>query len=730
MKLRYLRARNVLSFGDEDIKLEFGPFNVIAGPNDSGKTNLFRALSLIEKAFDYGKLVLEDIIFQGESDRSLHLEVGVELDDTELELLVTLIICSEIARVQQPEDITQGIKENKHWKSILTNYGYPILSKSLRRLSFVLTKDELITSEPKIVLEITDEEGHIFMNRNGKLSETSEEGMGGHKRVSLARLIFDDFNSRFKNTEDNEINALLQNEEILAKESPSLVALLSGKLGGDPKGMVELRGWDLNQLGNSLRGEPILAKLYHHCRQRKIEQKDIYLWNFVERMYRTSFVRLQELRIVPPSLESSRTRQGSEEATILGNDLALRLFWLMNSGTRRNREKYNKIQDELKSLTGSEFDVAVRTKEVTEVSKGELGVAVQHGNVSTYSGATEFTPLGIGKKSTKRLVNEAYVQVIKDNYPITIEQTASGIYEILFLLTTIIGESGKVLLLDEPELHLHPTMQKRILNLLSEPMIQGRNQILLITHSPYLVSTKDIDATWRFTRTESDTKVHNLGRVLSELESQEQEKLAIKLSRPDIRSLLFSRGIIFVEGPSDKIVVEQIDRYLSTKNEGPHIDENEWSVIVIGGKKSLHSFMTLTRMLGVPNVAIMDYDALMHREHTIKLKGRKMKTSSIVFALWCTNNLNKWLNHEALSPETPDSEWYEPSLLEDMRSLSCEHDIFVFSTDLEGVMQSPKTDKKSKPLKALESVLELINQDNIPLEFYDMCEFLRKYTSP
>ena len=190
MKLRYLKARNVLSFGDEEVKLEFGPFNVIAGPNDSGKTNLFRALGLIEKAFDYGKLVIDDIIFQGENDRPLHLEVGVELDDTELELLVTLIICFEMARVQQPGDITQGIKENEHWKSILTNYGYPILSKSLRHLSFVLTKDELITSEPKIVFEIADETGHIFMKQNDYLFETSEEDMGGHRPVLLARHIF------------------------------------------------------------------------------------------------------------------------------------------------------------------------------------------------------------------------------------------------------------------------------------------------------------------------------------------------------------------------------------------------------------------------------------------------------------------------------------------------------------------------------------------------------------
>ena len=164
------------------------------------------------------------------------------------------------------------------------------------------------------------------------------------------------------------------------------------------------------------------------------------------------------------------------------------------------------------------------------------------------------------------------------------------------MLTTIIGESGKILLLDEPELHLHPTMQKRILDLLSESTTRSGNQILLITHSPYLIFATDIDATWRFTMTEHGTEVHNLGRVLSELESQEKEKLEVKLHNPDVRSLLFSRGVIFVEGISDKIVVEQIDRYLSMKKKGAHIDESEWPIIDIGGKDSLPSFMALSRI--------------------------------------------------------------------------------------------------------------------------------------
>ena len=129
MKLRYFRAKNILSFGDEEVKLEFSPFNVIAGPNDAGKTNLFRALGLIEQAFDYGQIRSEEILFKGENERTLHLEIGMELDDVELEFLAKLIICSEIMRMAS--EGKDRIVSDKHWRNILLNYGYQMLLKSL-----------------------------------------------------------------------------------------------------------------------------------------------------------------------------------------------------------------------------------------------------------------------------------------------------------------------------------------------------------------------------------------------------------------------------------------------------------------------------------------------------------------------------------------------------------------------------------------------------------------------
>ena len=67
MKLCYLKTKNILSFGNEGVELKFNPYNVFAGPNDTGKTNLFRALKLIEDAFGFRTLSFNGVPFQGET---------------------------------------------------------------------------------------------------------------------------------------------------------------------------------------------------------------------------------------------------------------------------------------------------------------------------------------------------------------------------------------------------------------------------------------------------------------------------------------------------------------------------------------------------------------------------------------------------------------------------------------------------------------------------------------
>ena len=430
MKLRYFRARNVLSFGDEEVKLEFSPFSVIAGPNDSGKTNLFRALGLIEQAFDYGKIRSEEILFKGENDRTLHLEIGVELDDIELELLAKLIICGQMVRIAS--DHKEVIVNDKNWRNILLNYGNQILLKSFRCLSFILSKDELRLSEPKMVIQVSDEPGFI-VNRQSQLSNTDQE-FGGYQQISLGEEIINNFYSSFGSPSEIDADSILRDVQKLSDRSPALKELLKGKLEGSPHKTADLGGGDFSNYLNSLSGEPILNDMSRLLELRGLKKDRLYVWGILREMYTTSFVRLKELRFLPSNSAYSNSNKDPKEVLLHGSHLAKKLFLLTSSGTRNNRGKYSQIQKKFRELTGSEFDIAVREKEV-DVSEVELGVITPSRGESSYSSGPEFTSLSVRKETKKQSVNEAFIQIIKDNYPVTIEQTASGLYEILFLLT-------------------------------------------------------------------------------------------------------------------------------------------------------------------------------------------------------------------------------------------------------------------------------------------------------
>jgi hypothetical protein len=282
------------------------------------------------------------------------LEVGVELDDTELEFLVSVIICSEIVRVQNPDTTTQGVQETKEWKTILLEYGSSILRKSLKHLSFVLFKDELRISEPRMVVQLSDGGEYLYLDRHSYLSNTKQE-LGSYQGESLARIIIEDFASRFNASSELAVGSSIRDDQKVSDEIPTLITLMNGKMDGSPPKRAQVHHTNFSGYLNVLRTDPILTRLSQLCEQIGMDRERLYLWEILEHMYRASFVRLQELRFPPSSLAQSRTGHDVEATTILGSDLGRKLFWLVSSGTRTNREKYSRIQDEFTRLTNSEF---------------------------------------------------------------------------------------------------------------------------------------------------------------------------------------------------------------------------------------------------------------------------------------------------------------------------------------------------------------------------------------
>jgi predicted ATPase len=71
----------------------------------------------------------------------------------------------------------------------------------------------------------------------------------------------------------------------------------------------------------------------------------------------------------------------------------------------------------------------------------------------------------------------------------SVELLSSGEKQILVLLTHLSFDSGKVFILDEPELSLHPKWQDEFLAAVDKLMAPG-TQLVIATHSPALVGTR------------------------------------------------------------------------------------------------------------------------------------------------------------------------------------------------------------------------------------------------
>jgi len=86
MKIKHLTAENILSFGsgDDRLDMDFGDMNVIVGPNNSGKTNVFRIVGRFYHGIrSEGQIKLEDMKHYGTSGPSF-VEVTFVLDEEEM----------------------------------------------------------------------------------------------------------------------------------------------------------------------------------------------------------------------------------------------------------------------------------------------------------------------------------------------------------------------------------------------------------------------------------------------------------------------------------------------------------------------------------------------------------------------------------------------------------------------------------------------------------------------
>ena len=151
------------------------------------------------------------------------------------------------------------------------------------------------------------------------------------------------------------------------------------------------------------------------------------------------------------------------------------------------------------------------------------------------------------------------------------------------------GENAKIfpiLLIEEPEAHLHPALQYNFLRFLKEE-IKNKNisrQIFVTTHSTHITAAVGLDSIICLEPHEDQISAKYPGLVFSDKEADIESKKYIERYLDATKSnMLFSKGVILVEGLAEQLLVPLLAEYANLP-----LDKHHISVVGVGGSTFKH----------------------------------------------------------------------------------------------------------------------------------------------
>ncbi len=241
---------------------------------------------------------------------------------------------------------------------------------------------------------------------------------------------------------------------------------------------------------------------------------------------------------------------------------------------------------------------------------------------------TEFNDMIDGMQHRLEVDFEAYnpanyfhalkLQAIEGETVVSLEEMGTGEQQILALTLAYsyakAFHGGILLIIEEPEAHLHPLAQKWLAKKLRSRAQEGL-QILITTHSPEFLSIENLEGlvlvykengatrTRQLTRKDLSNSLIKLGAPSDKVNEDTVIPYYSVHASPEILSGFFARAIILVEGPTEVFALPELfeKQYFQLEKEGI-------AIISVGGKGNLAKWYRFFTSYGIPTYIIFDND--------------------------------------------------------------------------------------------------------------------------
>jgi predicted ATP-dependent endonuclease of OLD family len=224
---------------------------------------------------------------------------------------------------------------------------------------------------------------------------------------------------------------------------------------------------------------------------------------------------------------------GDSNSSINGSNIISKMFEMQNPkiGDEKSREKFNLIQSFVRDL----------------INKPELIIEIPH-------------------------TKEEIVLTIDQNR-LPLDSFGTGIHQLVMLCSTLVIHENSIVCIEEPEIHLHPELQRKFINFLGKT----KNTYFITTHSNVFLDSRINTSIYHVQNDGIKSTISNTNQssktftILNDLGYQSSD-------------ILQSNGIIWVEGPSDRtLLLKWISLIDNTLIEGLH-----FSIMFYGGRLLSH----------------------------------------------------------------------------------------------------------------------------------------------
>lgn len=183
-------------------------------------------------------------------------------------------------------------------------------------------------------------------------------------------------------------------------------------------------------------------------------------------------------------------------------------------------------------------------------------------------------------------------------------QASSGERELLSFLLGIYAYriAGGIIIVDEPELHLHPKWQRVLLRIFKELARKTNNQFVISTHAPAFVNSDSYQHIHRIYRENSCSK-HIYLRIPEALDVKQIHHL---INATNNEKIFFADSVVLVEGITDRLIFQKILNLVQQERNSKKIVE----IVELKGKYNIECYRIFLEALKMPHFVIADNDYL------------------------------------------------------------------------------------------------------------------------